>query len=74
MLSGNEADGALVFTCSGRGMRLFGQPDHDAALIDTIVKDHPTAGMFCAGEIAPVGGRNFLHGFTAGIALFHDQL
>jgi small ligand-binding sensory domain FIST len=29
------------------------------------------AGAFCAGELGPVGGRNFLHGFTASLALFH---
>jgi small ligand-binding sensory domain FIST len=30
----------------------------------------PAAGFFCAGEIGPVGGRNFLHGFTATLAVF----
>ena len=29
----------------------------------------PVAGFFCNGEIGPVGEQNFLHGFTASIAL-----
>lgn len=65
------ADGALVFTCNGRGVHLFGEPDHDANLVDGVVGG-ATAGMFCAGEIGPIGGRSFLHGFTASIALFHE--
>lgn len=72
MLTGHEADGALVFTCNGRGTRLFGEPDHDAELVDRIVDGDGTAGMFCAGEIGPVGARSFMHGFTASIALFRD--
>lgn len=72
MLTGHRAAGALVFTCNGRGMRLFGTPDHDAEIIDAVVDRHATAGMFCAGEIGPVGERTFLHGFTASVALFED--
>lgn len=63
------AAGALVFTCNGRGRHMFGSPDHDAAALDDAF-GAPTAGFFCAGEIGPVGGRNFLHGFTATVALF----
>jgi small ligand-binding sensory domain FIST len=63
------AAGALLFTCNGRGSHMFEVPDHDAtALQDTL--GAPTAGFFCAGEIGPVGGRNFLHGFTATLAVF----
>jgi small ligand-binding sensory domain FIST len=71
-LSGSSADAALLFTCTGRGTRLFGGPDHDAGAIVDILGPIPTAGCFCAGEIGPVGGRNFLHGFTASLALFTD--
>jgi small ligand-binding sensory domain FIST len=70
LFADRRAEAALVFTCNGRGLRLFGRPDHDAEIVDTIVKRHATAGMFCAGEIGPVGNRNFLHGFTASVALF----
>jgi small ligand-binding sensory domain FIST len=72
LLEGRDADAALVFTCNGRGVRLFGTPDHDAALVDRATGGGPAAGMFCAGELGPVGGRSFLHGFTASIALFRD--
>jgi small ligand-binding sensory domain FIST len=66
------ASGALLFTCNGRGSRLFGQPNHDAAAVQSEGGQIPLAGMFCAGELGPVGGRNFIHGFTASIALFED--
>lgn len=66
------ADGALVFTCNGRGMRLFGEPDHDARAVDATVPSGAVAGMFCAGEIGPVGARSFVHGFTASVVLFRD--
>jgi small ligand-binding sensory domain FIST len=66
-----EADGALLFTCNGRGRRLFGEPDHDAGVFDDEV-GAPVAGFFAAGEFGPVGRKNFVHGFTASVALFHD--
>ena len=62
--------GALVFTCNGRGESMFGVPDHDAQAIDDALGGAPAAGFFCAGEIGPVGDRNFLHGFTATMAVF----
>jgi small ligand-binding sensory domain FIST len=62
--------GALVFTCNGRGVGMFGAPDHDAAALEDAFGAVPAAGFFCAGEIGPVGRRNFLHGFTATMAVF----
>jgi small ligand-binding sensory domain FIST len=62
--------GALVFTCNGRGVGMFGAPDHDATALEEAFGDVPAAGFFCAGEIGPVGSRNFLHGFTATMAVF----
>jgi small ligand-binding sensory domain FIST len=70
MLAGRDARGALMFTCNGRGRNLFGTPDHDAGVVAELLGPIPLAGMFCAGEIGPVGGQNFLHGFTASLALF----
>lgn len=61
---------ALIFTCNGRGSHLFEHPHHDAALVREIIGDVPTAGFFAAGEFGYVGRSNFLHGFTASIALF----
>jgi small ligand-binding sensory domain FIST len=68
-LGSDGAAGALLFTCNGRGSHMFDVPDHDAGAIDDAL-GAPTAGFFCAGEIGPVGGRNFLHGFTATMAVF----
>ncbi|HEV2774852.1 MAG TPA: FIST N-terminal domain-containing protein [Solirubrobacteraceae bacterium] len=62
--------GALMFTCNGRGRGMFGLPDHDASAVAGALGDIPTAGFFAAGEIGPVGGENFLHGFTATVAVF----
>ena len=62
--------GALLFTCNGRGSRLFTQPDHDAGLLAEVLGKIPVAGFFCAGELGPVGGQNFLHAFTTSIAVF----
>jgi small ligand-binding sensory domain FIST len=64
-----DAAGALLFSCNGRGRRLFDEPHHDAAAVARNCKS-PVAGLFCAGEIGPVGHRNFLHGHTASIGLF----
>ncbi len=64
--------GALLFTCNGRGTRLFKAPDHDAAVIQAEVGAIPVAGFFAQGELGPVGGQNCIHGFTASVVLF-DQ-
>jgi small ligand-binding sensory domain FIST len=68
----SQADclGALVFTCNGRGSRFFDQPHHDAQALDRSWPQLPVAGFFAQGEIGSIGGKNFLHGFTASIALF----
>jgi len=68
-LGSDGAAGALLFTCNGRGSHMFDVPDHDASAIEDAL-GAPTAGFFCAGELGPVGGRNFLHGFTATMAVF----
>jgi small ligand-binding sensory domain FIST len=65
--------GALLFTCNGRGTRMFDVPNHDAALVSELLGGVPVAGFFAAGELGPVGGKNFLHGFTASLALFVDH-
>ncbi len=65
--------GALMFSCCGRGRGLFGKPNHDAATMADRLGSIPLAGFFAQGEIGPVGGRNFLHGYTACMALFAEQ-
>jgi small ligand-binding sensory domain FIST len=72
VLGGRSAAGALLFTCTGRGTRMFPEPDHDIGLLATVLGPIPVAGFFCDGELGPVGGQNFLHTFTASIALFPD--
>jgi small ligand-binding sensory domain FIST len=66
--------GALLCSCNGRGVGLFGTPDHDARTLADLLGPIPVTGFFCNGEIGPVGERNFLHGFTASIALVvHEE-
>ncbi|MGH3047139.1 MAG: FIST C-terminal domain-containing protein [Gaiellaceae bacterium] len=60
--------GALLFTCNGRGTNMFPEPDHDARAVAEALGTQAVAGFFCAGEIGPVGGKAFLHGFTATLA------
>jgi small ligand-binding sensory domain FIST len=72
-LGGRPPAGALLFTCTGRGSRMFPGPDHDAGLLAELLGQIPVAGFFCDGELGPVGGQNFLHTFTASIALFPDS-
>jgi len=65
-----SASGALLFTCNGRGTRLFGDANHDASQIHSALGNIPLAGFLAQGEIGPIGEKSFLHGFTASIALF----
>ncbi len=68
------AKGALVFSCNGRGTRMFPKPDHDIGCIQTaLANEVPASGFFAMGEIGPVGGRNFVHGFTASVAVFRSR-
>lgn len=67
-----DASGALVFTCTGRGHSLFGIADHDAQAIDAHVTRGATAGMFCAGEIGPIGPRSHLHSFSTATLFFTE--
>lgn len=69
-----SARGALIFSCNGRGSRMFEEPHHDIQRMQSVFATPiPAAGFFAAGEIGPVGGRNFLHGFTASVALFQAR-
>ncbi len=69
-LEGCSPFASLVFSCNGRGHRFFGVPDHDAATLAEIFGPVPSAGLFCNGEIGPIGRSSYLHGYTASIALF----
>jgi small ligand-binding sensory domain FIST len=67
---GRGAAGALLFSCNGRGSRLFREPCHDIGLARKAMPATPVAGFFAGGEFGPVGGKNFIHGHTASFALF----
>ncbi len=69
-LAGRRADAALLFTCNGRGTRLFDVPHHDAGGLAAALGPVPVGGLFAAGEFGPVGGSNFVHSFAASVALF----
>ena len=71
---GKRADGALLFSCLGRGEHLFGRAGHDSGLFREYIGPVPLGGFFCNGEIGPVGGTTFLHGYTSAFALFRPRV
>ncbi len=70
---GSRPGGALMFSCLGRGRHLYGCPDHDTELFRRRVGDVPIGGFFGNGEIGPVEGRTFLHGYTSAIGIFRPR-
>ncbi len=72
----SAAAAAFLFSCNGRGRGLFEKPDADVAALQAALGGAgattgpvPVAGMFCAGEIGPIGDRHFVHGQAASIAI-----
>ncbi len=72
LTNGEPPVGALLITCNGRGTRLFDMPHHDVTLTRQVLGPIPVAGFFAAGELGPVGKKNFIHGHTAVLALFRQ--
>jgi small ligand-binding sensory domain FIST len=72
-LASSTIYGGCLCSCNGRGRGLFGEADHDARLVQQRFGPMGLAGFFCNGEIGPIGERNFLHGFTASLALFVNK-
>lgn len=70
LLEGHRAEAALLFSCNGRGTRLFDDAHHDARMLERSVGPIPVSGFLAAGEIGPIGGHNFVHSFSASLALF----
>ena len=70
---GPDAAGALLFSCLGRGMYLYGRPDHDTDLFRDTIGEIPLGGFFCNGEIGPVGGITYLHGYTSSFGIFRPR-
>jgi small ligand-binding sensory domain FIST len=71
--SSARPQGSLLFSCLGRGNALYGRPDHDTHAFLRHVGDVPLGGFFCNGEIGPVQGTTFLHGYTSAFALFKPR-
>lgn len=67
--AGAAPRGAFLVSCVGRGHGLYGEPDHDATLVQTMRGPLPLAGFFANGEFGPVGGRNYVHGYTSSLAV-----
>jgi small ligand-binding sensory domain FIST len=65
-----QVEGALLFSCLGRGLHLYGRPDHDTEVFRREVGEIPLGGFFCNGEIGPVGGKTHIHGYTSSFGLF----
>ena len=62
--------GGLLFSCNGRGTRMFDAPCHDIRAGRELLPRTPIAGFFTMGELGPIGGRSYIHGHTASFALF----
>ena len=68
-----EETGALLFSCLGRGEYLYGRPDHDTDMFREKINAMPLTGFFCNGEIGPVGGTTFMHGYTSSFGIFRPR-
>ena len=68
-----QPQGALLFSCLGRGVYLYGQPDHDTDAFRRHLGEVPLGGFFCNGEIGPVHGTTFLHGYTSSFGIFRQR-
>ena len=68
-----QASGALLFSCTGRGEYLYGEANHDSRLFSSLAAGVPLGGFFCNGEIGPVGGITYLHGYTSSFAIFRPK-
>jgi small ligand-binding sensory domain FIST len=68
-----EVSAALMFQCTGRGRGLYGQPGHDTSMFHELLGALPVGGFFCNGEIGPVAGETYLHGYTSSFAIFRER-
>ena len=73
VLAARRADGALLFSCTGRGTRMFDEANHDAGVAGVELGFPALAGIFAAGEIGPAGARSHIHSQSASLALFTDR-
>lgn len=68
-----QPSGALLFSCVGRGARLYGSSDHDSNALRRHLGELPIGGFFCSGEIGPVQGTSQVHGYTSAVAIITPQ-
>ena len=69
----NSPQAALVFNCLGRGEAFYGKPNYDIGILQSYIPTVSTTGFFCSGEIGPIGGSTYLHGYTASIGIFRSK-
>ncbi len=69
-LANRKIYGGVLCTCGGRGLNMFAEESHDAEMIQQAIGPFGMSGFFCNGEFGPVGGHNFIHGYTAALTLF----
>ncbi len=69
----SQPSAAVMFSCLGRGERLYGKPDFDSTIFSKHMGNIPLGGFFCSGEIGPVGGTTFLHGYTSAFGIFRAK-
>jgi len=72
-LGSDNAEGCLLFSCTGRGRGLYGRPNHDVSAFIDELGPIPLGGFFCNGEIGPVSGQTFIHGYTSAFAIFRPR-
>lgn len=68
--SKNDARGAMLVSCCGRGRNFYGKSNHDVQAIQRVQGPLPMTGFFANGEIGPVGLKNFVHGYTSSLVIF----
>ncbi len=68
-----QPSGALLFSCVGRGRGLYGEPNHDTGMFHNQIGRVPLGGFFCSGEIGPVRGKTYIHGYTSSFGLFRRK-
>lgn len=71
-LAPNTLYGGVLNICTGRGAALFKEISHDASRLSESLGNVPLTGLFCQGEIGPIGESNYLHSYSASAALFVD--
>ena len=68
-----DAQGALLFSCVGRGQHLYGLANHDTSVFREKIKSIPIGGFFCNGEIGPIGSTTYIHGYTSSFGVFRSM-